>query len=220
MDNPEDKENLMFDYATSGLADNTKWKVAAAINFEWLKENMLPRYGAHGIVNFMHNQPIRAANNVMNNCDGWSEESITLLLIGQVARANLIASDEHEQRARAFFGDRTVDLLKTTYDSKFAVDADMIRDAGRITLAEAISNMSDQMVDRHLFEKQSSRFAFHDQRKMMLQGHLDNYAVLKGVDPKLDVIFEEFVAKSKLALDTIDKEIETVKKQKPKGPGM
>src|SRR5690606_9613165 len=117
------------------------------------------------IANFMKNQPVAAAKRIMDNCDNWSEESVTLLLLGP-AKGVLL---NKEQDARHFFGDRAVDLLKTLIDTKNAVDPAMLRDAQRIEIAEAVSAMSDQMIDRHLFKAQGSRFRHHDVRKNMLK---------------------------------------------------
>lgn len=211
---------MAFDYSASGLPDNVKWKVAAQICYNWLDANMKARFGEDGIQNFMKNQPITAARNVMK-CDDWTEESVTLLLMGQPARGALVANPEAERRAREFFGDRTVDLLLTTIDPAHAADPQMVRDAGRIYLAEAISNMGDQMIGREKFPKQASRFMMHDIRKRMLAEFIDAHKTLKGIDPALDAIFEDSVAKAAFSLGEVDKEMAAAgKKTPPKGPGM
>jgi hypothetical protein len=207
---------MSFDYATSGLPENNKWKIAAEICNQWLHQNM-GMFGPERIANFMHNQPVAAAKRVMDNCDGWSEESMTLLLLGP-AKGVLIASAEKEQVSRQIFGDRAVELLKSLMDTTNAVDPAMTRDVNRINIAEAISAMNDQMIGRHLFKNKGSRFVHHDTRKNMLKGFEETHAAVKGQDPKLDAIFEDAVKQSKMALDTIDQELAANKQQAPKPP--
>lgn len=202
---------MSFDYSTSGLPENNKWKIAAAICNQWLNDNM-SMFGPERIVNFMHNQPIAAAKRVMDNCDDSSEETVTLLLLGP-AKGALIANDEVEAVARHIFGDRTVELLKTLMDPADAVDADMTRDANRIYIAEAVSAMSDQMIGRARIDKH------HQVRWNMLNEFEKTFATLKGADPKLDVVFEDAAKKSREALEALDKAAPAVKKA-PKPPKM
>lgn len=201
---------MEFDYATSGLEDNQRWKVATLICHRWLHENM-SMFGPERILNFMHNQPIAAAKRIHDNCNDWSEESITLLLMGP-AKDALIATPEKEEFSRKFFGDRTVDLLRALIDPKNAADADMSRDAKRIIMAEGISTMNDQMIGRKRIDPH------HQTRWTILRNLEDSFATIKGQDPKLDAIFEDAMSQSKDALTKLD--VEAAAKKAPKPPKM
>jgi len=201
---------MSFDYSTSGLPENGKWQVAAEICHGWLSQHMT-MFGPERITNFMHNQPVSAAKRIMNNCDSWSEESVTLVLLGP-AKDMLIATPEKEDFCRKFFGDRTIELLKTLIDPKNAVDADMARDANRIFIAEGVSTMSDQMIGRQRID------AHHQTRWNILNNLEQNFAQVKGVDPRLDAVFEDAMAQSKDALTKLDQA--AAAKKAPKPPGM
>lgn len=199
-----------FDYSTTGLDDNPKWKVAAEVCHQWLTQNMT-MFGPERIVNFMHNQPVAAAKRIFDNCPDWSEESITLLLLGP-AKDALISDDAKEAFSRQFFGDRTVDLLKTLMDGKNATDTDMVRDAKRIFVAEAISTMNDQMIGR-------MRIDAHHQTRWKILGNLEEtFKTVKGQDPALDALFEDAMAQSKDALTKLD--VAAAAKKAPKPPGL
>jgi hypothetical protein len=198
-----------FDYAQSGLPDNDKWKVAAAICEGWLNENM-SMFGPERIASFMTNQPVSAARRIMDNCNEWSEESVTLALLGP-GKGLLAANPETEGRAREFFGDRTVDLLLTLEDPARAKDADMTRDANRIFIVEAVSAMNDQMIGRKRIDRH------HQVRWNMIADFEKTFATVKGQDPGLDKVFEDAMKLSKEALTALDQEAAVnAKKQTPK----
>lgn len=204
-----------FDYSQSGLPENNKWKVAAAICEHWLNENM-SMFGPERIASFMTNQPVSAARRIMDNCDEWSEESVTLALLGP-AKGLLAANPETEARARFIFGDRTVDLLLTLADPANAKDAEMTRDANRIYLVEAVSAMNDQMIGRKRIDKH------HQTRWNMVNEFEATFATLKGQDPKLDTVFEDAMKLSKQALTALDEAAALAPKKMPpqhKPPGV
>lgn len=201
-----------FDYSTSGLPENDRFKVAVGICFEWLNENM-SMFGPDRISNFMHNQPIAAARRIMDNCTDWSEESVTLTLLGP-AKGALIANPQTEAVARHIFGDRTVDLLRAMADAEAAPDAAMVRDMNRIFIVEGVSTMNDQMVGRAKIDRH------HETRWNILNNLERHFATVKGQDPALDAVFEEAAKKSHEALEALDKQAAAQPKNvKPRGPG-
>lgn len=201
-----------FDFSTSGLPDNNRFKVAVGICYEWLNENM-SMFGPERIKSFMHNQPIAAAKRVIDNCPDYSEESINLLLLGP-AKGTLLANAETEAAARHIFGDRTVDLLQAMVDPSATPDANMTRDMNRIFLCEGISTMNDQMVNRKKIDRH------HETRWNILNGLERQFATVKGQDPALDAVFEDAAKKSHDALEALDKEAKAQPKNvsKPKPP--
>lgn len=198
-----------FDYSTSGLPDNARWKIATQICHQWLSQHMT-MFGPERIINFMHNQPVAAARRITDNCADWSEESVTLLLLGP-AKDTLIANDEVEQVSRHIFGDRAVDLLRAMV-GEAEPDAEMVRDMNRIFLVEGVSTMSDQMIGRARIDKH------HQTRWDILNNLEQNFAKIKGQDPALDVVFEDAMAQSKAALTALDKGATVKKGFKPPQP--
>lgn len=189
---------MAFDYSTSGLPANDRWEVATQLCNQWLNENMSV-FGPERINNFMHNQPIAAAKRIMDNCPDWSEESVTVALLGPV-KGELLAGPEREKAARGIFGDRTVDLIKTLLaDPAMATDENMSRDANRIFIVEGISTMTDQMIGRAKIDK------FHETRWRILNDLERTHKTIKGQDPALDVVFEDAAKKSHDALEALDK---------------
>jgi hypothetical protein len=186
-----------FDYSTSGLPENKRFQVAVGLCYDWLNENM-SMFGPERIANFMHNQPIAAAKRIMDNCSDWSEESVTLALLGP-AKGELLANPQVEKVARHIFGDRTVDLLSAMVDPSAKPDAEMTRDMHRIFIVEGISTMNDQMVNRKRID------AHHQTRKNILADLETNFAKVKGENPGLDTVFEDAAVKSHAALDALDK---------------
>lgn len=96
---------MPFDYSKSGLPDNEKWKAAAAVCNQWLNENM-SMFGPERIASFMEHQPIAAAKLILANCGMYSEESITLVLLGP-AKGILLSPtrDEIEANIREQVGE-------------------------------------------------------------------------------------------------------------------
>lgn len=201
-----------FDFSSSGLPDNNRFKVAVGICYEWLNENM-SMFGPERIKSFMNNQPIAAAKRVIDNCPDYSEESITLLLLGP-AKGALLANPQTEAAARHIFGDRTMDLLQAMADPSVTPDADMVRDMNRIFICEGISTMNDQMVNRKRID------AHHETRWNILNQLERQFATVKGQDPALDAVFEDAAKKSHEALEALDREAKAQPKKvnKPRGP--
>ncbi len=194
---------MNFDYSTSGLPDSNKWKIATQICHQWLTTHMT-MFGPERINNFMHNQPIAAAHLVMENCPDWSEESVTLILMGP-AKDSLIANAQTEEVARHIFGDRTVDLLKAM-TGEAEPDAGMIRDMNRIFIVEGLSTMNDQMVGRGRVDQH------HETRWEILSTLEQNFSAIKGQNPALDAVFEDVMAQSKAALNALDQAPSAAKK--------
>ena len=200
---------MAFDYSTSGLPQNDRWNVATQICNQWLNENMT-MFGPERINSFMHNQPIAAAKRIMDNTNDWSEESVTLLLLGP-AKSALLANPQAEAVGRHIFGDRTIDLLQAMADPSKA-DAEMIRDMNRIFIAEGVSTMTDQMIGRAKIDR------FHETRWNILHDLERTHATIKGQDPALDKIFEEAAKKSHDALEGLDRAAAAVAKKPIKPP--
>lgn len=202
---------MSFDYSTTGLPDKKEWKLAASICLAWLNQNM-SQFGDDGIDRFMHHQPVTAAKRIMDNCDKWSDESITAALLGP-AKGIIVADASVEAMARRDFGDRAVDLVKAIGGMAESKDDAMIRDINRIYMVESLSGMGDQLVGRGRIDKH------HQVRWNMLREFESNFEQLKGESPKLDVIFEDSLKKSRAALENLDRDA-AAKKNKPNPPSM
>lgn len=208
---------MPFDYSTSGLPDNDRWRVAAAVCNQWLDDNM-SMFGPERIANFMRNQPVAAARRIIENCDEWSEESVTLALLGP-AKGALVANPESEKAARHIFGDRAVDLMHAMIEPSKAKDQDMTRDINRIFIVEGISTMTDQMIGRAKIDRH------HETRWNILHDLERTHATIKGQDPALDALFEDAAKKSHDALEALDRAAAASAKKpfnpprNPPGPG-
>ena len=197
---------MTFDYSTSGLPGNKQWENAAQRCHAWLTMHMR-QFGPERIINFMHNQPVAAAKRLFETCPDYTQESITVLMLGP-AKGDIL---EDEALAEKNFGARTVALIKTLVDPASAVDDQMRRDAGRIFIAEAISTMNDQMIGR------TKPDAFH-QKRWKIQVELEKeFAMLKGRDPALDALFESAVVQARAALEGVDQVLRAKKNLKPPG---
>ncbi|MBI3440860.1 MAG: hypothetical protein HY052_03485 [Proteobacteria bacterium] len=187
---------MPFDYSTSGLPDNDKWKAAAGTCNEWLNQNM-GMFGPERIASFMEHQPIAAAKLIMDKCADWSEESVTLALLGPAK--GLLLEPALDQQARDTFGDRAVELMKYMAGmDAVKFDQDMPRDATRLFLVEGLSTMNDQLIGRAKIDKH------HQVRWNILKGLETNFATVKGQNSGLDPIFEEALVKSRAALEALD----------------
>lgn len=198
---------MTFDYKATGLPDNPKWQAAAEMCHAWLSQHM-SMFGQDGIARFMRDQPLAAAQRIIDNCLDWSEESVTLALLGP-AKGDALAA---EALSRRVFGDRTVEILNAMADERKPRDAAMKRDLNRLFIVEGISTMNDQMVGR-------KRIDAHHQTRWRILGSLQaEFAKVKGQNPKLDVVFEEAMRQSKDALNALDKA--AAAKKTPKPPGL
>ena len=187
-----------FDYSQTGLPSNPHWMLAVDLCHQWLGTNMT-MFGAERHIAFMHNQPVAAAKRVFDNCDQFSQESITVLLLGP-AKGDLIESEGAERMARHLFGDRVVDLVHVLHDPELQKIADpaLLRDVGRIVLAEGISTMNDQLIGRQRIDR-------HHQVRWDILRHLEEQGQrIAGADPQLDALFADALVQSRAALEALD----------------
>lgn len=187
-----------FDYSQTGLPSNPHWMLAVDLCHQWLGKNMT-MFGAERHIAFMHNQPVGAAKRVFDNCDDFSQESITVLLLGP-AKGDLIESEGAERMARHLFGDRVVELVHALHAPELQKKADtaMLRDIGRIVLAEGISTMNDQLIGRQRIDR-------HHQVRWDILRHLEDQGQrIAGADPKLDALFADALVQSRAALEALD----------------
>src|SRR4051812_26977794 len=119
---------MSFDYSSSGLPDNPHWKAAAQICYDWLMKNM-SMFKPEQIARFMLNQPVAAAKLIMENCPDWSEESVTLALLGP-AKDVVLENDIFSDKAKALFEAMT---------EKRVADTAQKRDMTRLFLVEGLS---------------------------------------------------------------------------------
>lgn len=188
---------MPFDYSKSGLPANPKWEKALNMCYGWLTRNM-SMFGPERIESFMLHQPIAAAKLIIANCPDYSEESITLALMGP-AKGNVIADENAADISAQLFGARTVELTKYLAGMSSAnFDQDMPRDATRLFLVEGLSTMNDQLIGRAKIDRH------HQVRWNILQGLEADFAAVKGQNPGLDKIFEEALVKSRSALEALD----------------
>ncbi len=179
---------MAFDYATTGLPDKKEWRAAAEICHAWLTENM-SMFGPERIARFMDHQPVTAAKLIMENCGDWSEESVTLALLGPAKEA-VLAKD-------SAFSDRAKDLFDAMLEKR-EPDAAMQRDMTRLFLVEGLSTMNDQMINRKRID------AHHQTRWKILRGFETKFATVKGENPALDKIFEATLKDSRATLQALD----------------
>lgn len=187
---------MAFDYSTTGLPDNDQWKNALNICHKWLTENM-SMFGPERIASFMEHQPIAAAKLIIANCPDYSDECITLALLGP-AKGVFLANQEAVTVAAYMFGERTARLLLASTGG-YQTDADMVRDMARLFIVEGLSGMNDQIIGRAKIDKH------HQVRWNMLNHYEKIFADVKGQNPGLDKIFEEALVKSRAALEALDK---------------
>ena len=178
---------MAFDYSTSGLPENPQWRAAADICHAWVTQHM-SMFGPERIERFMHNQPVRAAKLIIENCPDWSEESITLALLGPAKEA-VFAN---------VFNDKAKFLFEAMLAKRVA-DAEQERDLIRLFLVEGLSTMNDQLIGR-------ARIDQHHQTRWDILHRLESdFARAKGKNPGLDPIFEKALGESRAALQALDK---------------
>lgn len=187
-----------FDYSQTGLPSNPHWMLAVDLCHQWLGAHMT-MFGPERHVTFMFNQPVGAAKRVFDNCDQFTPECITVLLLGP-AKGTLIETGGAERMARHLFGDRVVELVRALHDPKLqkSADAAMMRDIGRVVLAEGISTMDDQLIGRRRIDR-------HHQVRWNILRHLEEQGTLiAGTDPRLDDLFADALKQSRAALEALD----------------
>jgi hypothetical protein len=178
---------MAFDYSTSGLPENPQWRAAADICHAWVTQHM-SMFGPERIERFMHNQPVKAAKLIIENCPDWSEESITLVLLGPAKEA--VAGEVFSDKAKALF-----DVIM----GKNVADDAQNRDLVRLFLVEGLSTMNDQLIGRARIDQH------HQTRWKILRDLEKEFAEVKGKNPALDEIFEKALMDSRAALQTLDK---------------
>lgn len=202
---------MSFDYSTTGLPEKKEWKLASGLCLAWLNQNM-GQFGDDGIDRFMHHQPVTAAKRIMEHCDSWTDESVTVALLGP-AKGIVVANAEIEAMARRDFGDRTVDLVKAVGGMSAPVDEAMARDVNRLYMVEAMSGMGDQLIGRARIDKH------HQVRWNMVREFEANFSGMKGENPRLDPLFEDSLQKSRASLEKLDRDAAAKKNNKPNAPG-
>jgi hypothetical protein len=189
----------LFKYEDTGLAQNPVWEKAAYACHDWVMSFMGQRFGAKGVESFMHSQPVAAAKRIVDHCDDVSDESITLALLGPVKHQVMQGFNKRENidAAVAEYGQRAVRLMIATMSPAHAADEKMYRDVVRLFMNESLSAMGDQLIGRKRWDEH------HDVRWNMLEGYEKNFAQVKGLEPKLDVLFEDALKQSREALEKI-----------------
>ena len=179
---------MSFDYATSGLPDKPQWRAAADICHAWLMKNM-SMFGPDRIARFMLHQPVTAARLIMENCPDWSEESVTLALLGPAK--DILAE------GNAAFGAKEKPLFEAL-TGKHMATAEQERDLVRLFLVEGLSTMNDQLIGRARIDKH------HQVRWNILRDLEKDFTDVKGKNPALDKIFEKALGESRAALQALD----------------
>lgn len=188
----------MFDYSQTGLPSNPQWMLATDLCHQWLGAHM-PMFSPERHLAFLSNQPIAAAKRVFDNCDQFTPESITVLLLGP-AKDDLIETAGAARLARRMFGDGVVDLIQALRDPALQQSADpmLLRDIGRIILAEGISTMKDQLIGRQRIDRH------HAVRWDILRHLEDQGRRIVGADPALDVLFADALIQARQSLEALD----------------
>lgn len=202
---------MAFDYSKSGLPANPLWELCTKMCNRWLDVHMT-MFGPDRIANFMNDQPVTAAKNLLAHCPDVSPESVTVVLLGP-AKGALAEGAEMEVLMRHTFGDRAVDLVRTLADPSKATDAAMKRDADRIFMVEGLSTMTDQMIGRQRID------GFHQKRWDILRALEARFEDVRGQDAALDALFIDAARKSRDTLEGLDRAA-AAKKHQPKPPEM
>lgn len=202
---------MPFDYKQSGLPANDTWELATKMCNRWLNTYMT-MFSPERIANFMNDQPVTAAKNLLAHCADASPESVIVALLGP-AKGALMAEAELDTLMRHTFGDRAVDLVRTLADPANATDAAMKRDAERIFMVEGLSTMTDQMIGRQKID------GFHQKRWNILRNLESGFEDVRGKDPALDALFIDALKKSRETLEALDNAASAGKKP-PKPPGV
>ncbi len=177
---------MSFDYSKAGLPDKREWRAAADMCYTWLLEHM-SMFGPERIARFMLNQPVTAAKLIIENCPDWSEESVTLALLGPA-----------KESADDSFGEKTKALLDAMIGRRIA-DAAQERDLIRLFLVEGLSTMNDQLIGRAHIDQH------HQTRWKILRDLEKDFSDVRGKNLALDSIFEKALADSRAALLTLEK---------------
>lgn len=202
---------MSFDYSTTGLPEKQEWRLASGLCLAWLNRNMA-QFGDDGIERFMQHQPVTAAKRIMEHCDNWTDESVTVALLGP-AKGIIVSHPDIEAMARRDFGDRTVDLVKASGGMIEPKDEAMSRDINRLYMVEAMSGMGDQLIGRARIDKH------HQVRWNMVREFEEAFGQIKGENPRLDPLFEDSLKKSRESLEKLDRDAAAKKNSKPKPPG-
>ncbi|GEM_PF-1189522 len=212
-------DNAHFNYDTTGLPDDTDFRVAAEICHQWLLKNMSV-FGPERIASFMHNQPVAAAKLLTESAHNASRESVIVALLGP-AKFELISTDgsnhdaTKETASRRQFGDRVVNLVRYMGGmdvGKEGPDNDLFRDAHRMFLVEGLSTMNDQLIGRKRIDPH------HKVRWQILLDLEKGFGVIKGENPAIDDVFEKALKESRAALETLDREARLKAAQTPHKP--
>ncbi len=191
---------MAFDYAKTGLPDKPEWRAAVEICHAWLTKNMI-MFGPERIENFMKNQPLTAANLIMENSEEWSEDSVTMALLGP-AKADVFDEKGAFHARAGEFGEKTKALFKAMTEEGHAPDAEQRRDMVRLFLVEGLSTMNDQMIGRKKAD------GFHEKRWIILRDLERDFSAVKGQNPALDDLFEKAAKESRATLEALDFERE------------
>lgn len=193
-----------YDFSKTGLPQDPRFQVAAEMCFDWLNKYM-PMFKGEGVQNFMRDQPVAAAKLLIANVPNVSDELIIMTLLGP-ARQTLLSSQQGFQLAMHLFGKRGLDMLVATVHETHIQDKEMAADLNRLFLVEGLSSMNDQIIDR------KRKDAHHGVRWDILKGLEDRFTQIKGENPKLDVIFEEALKRSRQSLELLDRQPANPKK--------
>ena len=135
---------MAFDYSQTGLPENQKWQMAAAICHNWVDHNMGRNFDKESLNSFILSQPVKAAKMIVDNYEDYSEESVTVALLGP-AKVNLLSKQSMWVNS---LGPRAVALGKHALEESVDdIDDAIRRDADRLFIAEGIVTLLDQIIE-------------------------------------------------------------------------
>lgn len=205
-----------FSYNDHDLPENKQYRLALDICHKWLTAHMGRMFNQKQIGNFMKDQPITAAKNLMNKTEEASEASIIAAMLGP-AKFDFIDHPENPRgsESEAFaiqnFGADTVNLLRYMAGLSYLESPMLERDKTRLFMVEGLSTMHDQLIGRKRIDPH------HQVRWNILNDLESGFKAVKGQNPQLDPLFEEALKQSRQALEALDKAAE-VKKNNAKPP--
>lgn len=192
-----------YKFENHDLEDRKDYRKALEICHEWLTQHMGRMFNPAQIGNFMKDQPITAAKLLLNQTDSPSDASVLVAMLGPAKFDMIDHKDnpngaEKEQKARAIFGEDTLNLIKAMAGQPALMTAQVERDMVRLFLVEGLSTMNDQLIGRKRIDPH------HQVRWNILNNLESNFVKIKGQNPRLDPLFEDALHQSRAALEALD----------------
>lgn len=185
-------------YEDTGLPENPLFEKAFDAGFRTM--TLLNGRDEHRAAARYKARVLAAVECLRDACPDASDASVAAVLLGPLSGMRL----RNEAAAVRDFGQDVVDVLKARDNLRNDDGGDAYRDARRVFLAQAITDMQ---TDVHGLRQQDR---FHERRRHELGALRDTFHAVKGHEPELDAWFEAAMSKSTEVMGLLD-----VKKAEP-----